>query len=149
MYVHMFAQHKLALRFNNEGVPHWEDRAIRYGWPLARGLINRVLGIRRGVEVEDEAAVFNEFDFVADLLADGRPCLCGERFGAADLTFAALSAAVIVPPDYGVPLPQPDVFSPGMKALVERAREHPAGRYALAVFAEHRREVVLERADVA
>ena len=39
--------------------------------------------------VEDEAAVWREFDFVADLLSDGRPHLCGERFGAADLTFAA------------------------------------------------------------
>jgi hypothetical protein len=29
-----------------------------------------------------------------------------------------------------------------MAALVERAREHPAGRYALTLFAEHRREHV-------
>ncbi len=35
-----------------------------------------------------------------------------------DLTFAALSASVIVPPMYGVPLPQPDVLSPGMATLV-------------------------------
>jgi hypothetical protein len=33
MYVHMLAARRLALRFNNEGVPSWEDRAIRYGWP--------------------------------------------------------------------------------------------------------------------
>jgi glutathione S-transferase len=145
MYVHMLAQRKLALQFNNQGVPGWEDRVIRYGWPFARGFVNRVLGIRRGIEVEDEAAVWRELDFVADLLADGRPCLCGERFGAADLTFAALSASIIVPPVYGAPLPQPDVLSPAMAALVERARAHPAGRYALAVFAEHRREVVPSR----
>ena len=92
------------------------------------------LGIRPGIEVEDEAAVWREFDFVAELLADGRAHLCGERFGAADLTFAALSASVIVPPVYGVPLPQPDVLPPHTAALVERAREHPAGRYALALF---------------
>jgi glutathione S-transferase len=84
-----------------------------------------------------------EFDFVAELLADGRPFLCGEHFSAADLTFAALSASVIVPPEYGVPLPQPDVLSPGMAALVQRAREHPAGRYGLTLFAEHRRESIL------
>jgi glutathione S-transferase len=143
MYIHMLAQRKLALRFNNEGVPYWEDRVIRYGWPLARGFVNRGLGIRRGIEVDDEAAVWREFDFVAELRADGRPYLCGERFSAADLTFAALSAPVIVPPMYGVPLPQPDVLSRGMAALVARAREHPAGRYALALFSEHRRAPVL------
>ncbi len=140
MYVHMLAQRKLALRFNNEGVPSWEDRAIRYGWPFARGYVKRVLGIRPGIEVEDEAAVWRELDFVADLLSDGRPYLCGERFGVADLTFAALSAPVVVPPGYGVPLPQPDVLAPGMAALVGRARAHPAGRHALTLYAEHRGE---------
>lgn len=138
MYVHMLPEAKLALRFNNAGVPGWEDRFIRYGWPVAQRYVKRVLAIRPGIEIEDEAAVFGEFDHVAERLADGRPYLCGERFGAADLTFAALSASVTAPPGYGVALPQPDVLSPGMAALVERAREHPAGRYALALFAEHR-----------
>lgn len=139
MYVHMLAQPKLMLRFNNEGVPRWEDRALRWGWPLAVRWARRELGIRPGIEAADEAAVWREFDFVAELLADGREHLCGDRFGAADLTFAALSAAQVVPPEYGVPLPQPDVLPPHTAALVERAREHPAGRYALALFARHRR----------
>jgi hypothetical protein len=43
---------------------------------------------------------------------------------------------------YGVPLPQPEVLPAHMAALVERAREHPAGRYALALFAERHREKV-------
>ena len=105
-------------------------------------LRGRALGIRPGVEVEDEAAVWGELDFVAELLADGREHLCGERFSAADLTFAALSASVIVPPVYGVPLPQPDVLPPEIAALIERVRAHPAGRYALALFNERRRDTV-------
>lgn len=143
MYVHMLSQRNLMLSFNNEGVPSWEDRAIRYGWPFATRFARRRLGIRPGIEAEDEAAVWRELDFVAELLADGRPHLCGERFGAADLTFAALAAAVVVPPVYGVPLPQPDVLPPRTAALVERVREHPAGRYALALFEEHRRHSVV------
>ena len=142
MYVHMLDQPELMLRFNNEGVPRWEDRLMRWGWPLARRWARRELGIRPGIEVADEAAVWKEFDFVAGLLADGRMYLRGDRFGAADLTFAALSAASVVPPIYGVPLPQPDLMPPATAALVERAREHPAGRYALRLFAEHRREAI-------
>jgi glutathione S-transferase len=140
LYIHMFTHRKLALRFNNQGVPYWEDRAIRLGWPLAQSVIRRELGIRPGGEVDDEAAVFSEFDRVAGLLADGRPHLCGERFSAADLTFAALSAPLVVPPVYGVPLPRPEILPPRMRALVERAREHPAGHYGLTLFATHRRE---------
>jgi glutathione S-transferase len=142
MYVHMLAERQLALRFNNQGVPRWEDRAIRYGWPLARRYVNHALGIRPGIELQDEAAVWSELDFVAGLRADGRPYLCGERFTAADLTFAALCAPLVVPPTYGIPLPQPEVLQPAMAALVQRARAHPAGRYALALFVEHRRATV-------
>ncbi len=112
------------------------------GWPLAVRLVHRELDIRPGVEVEDAATVFRELDFVAELLADGRRHLCGDRFTAADLTFAALSASVVVPPTYGVSLPQPDVLPPRTAALVQRVRDHPAGRHALALFAERRRETV-------
>jgi glutathione S-transferase len=149
MYVHMLAQRELLLQFNNQGVPPWEDRAIRWGWPLVVRLVSRVLDIHPGVDVEDEAMVWRELDFVAELLADGRPYLCGERFGAADLTFAALSAPVIVSPIYGVTLPQPAALPPRPAALVERAREHPAGRYALRLIAEHRRETLVPAAPVA
>ncbi len=138
IYVHMLEQRSVMLSFNNRGVPAWEDRALRWGWPLATRLVGRVLDIRPGLEVQDEAIVWAEFDFIAGLLADGRPYLCGERFSAADLTFAALAAPVILPSTYGTPLPQPHQIAPRTAALIERAREHPAGRHALAVIAEHR-----------
>ncbi len=138
VYVHMFPQRKLALDFNNAGIPAWENRLARGGWPLFERLISRVLDISPGCEIRDEATVFGELDYVAELLADGRPYLCGERFTAADLTFAALSAPVVVPSEYGTPLPQPEVMAPATAALVTRAREHPAGRHALDMFARHR-----------
>jgi glutathione S-transferase len=139
MYVHMLTQRELLLSFNNQGVPPWEDRALRWGWPFAVRFIGRALAITPGVDVEDEATVMRELDFVGDRLAHGRPHLCGDHFGAADLTFAALAAAVVVPPIYGVPLPQPELLAPETAAFVRRAREHPAGAYAMTLFAEYRR----------
>ena len=53
MYVHMLAERRLALRFNNDGVPAWEASAMRYGWPVATRFVARYLGIRPGVEAED------------------------------------------------------------------------------------------------
>lgn len=142
MYVHMFPERELLLHFNNAGVPRWEDRVVRLGWPVVARYAKWHLGIKPGIEVEDEAVVWRELDFVAGLLADDRPYLCGERFGAADLTFAALAAAAVVPPIYGTPLPQPDELPARTAALVERARDHAAGRYAMRLFETHRREVV-------
>jgi glutathione S-transferase len=148
IYVHMLAQRELLMRFNNQGVPPWEDRTIRWGWPFIVGFAKRVLDIRPGVEVGDEAVVWREFDFVAERLADGRRYLCGERFGAADLTFAALAAPVLVPTVYGVTLPQPEVMAADTALLIERARAHPAGCFALGLIAEHR-PVPGSRASVA
>ena len=139
IYVHVLEQRKLALSFNNTGVPAWEDRMLRLTWPLAAEAVRRALGIRPGGEVQDERVVWAELDFVAERLADGRRFLCGDAFGAADLTFAALASPVIAPAQYGTPLPQPGVMAPATAALIERAREHPAGRFAMRMFAEHRR----------
>ncbi|HWX75324.1 MAG TPA: glutathione S-transferase N-terminal domain-containing protein [Solirubrobacteraceae bacterium] len=139
MYVHMLAQRELALEYNNQGVARWEDRLVRWGWSSISSFLRRELEITPGIEREDEALVFAELDHVAALLADGREYLCGERFGAADLTFAALSASLLLPPEYGVRLPQPELLAPDTAALVRRAREHPAGAYALELFARHRR----------
>jgi glutathione S-transferase len=136
IYVHMLRDRPLALRFNNDGVPAWEEQVVRHGWPAMQLLIKRVLEIGPHSEQQDEAAIWRELDFVAGILADGRPHLCGERFTAADVTFAALAAAIVVPPTYGVALPQPSEMRPELAALVERAREHPAGAYALSLFAE-------------
>jgi glutathione S-transferase len=104
--------------------------------------MRHALDITPGIEVEDERIVWREFDFVAETLEQRGPHLCGERFTAADLTFAALAASVIAPPQYGVTLPQPDELDAGTADLVRRAREHPAGGYALKLYAECRRSSV-------
>jgi glutathione S-transferase len=139
IYVHVLAGPRdLAVQFNDQGVPGWEDTLVRRGWGPITRFVARALDIRPGVEVEDERTVWSEFDFVAERLSAGGPYLCGERFGAADLTFAALAAAVLAPPQYGVALPQPDVLPRQTADLITRAREHPAGRYAMRLFAENR-----------
>ena len=144
IYVRMLAQRRRCARLQQPG-------RARLGGPCdSHRLAARdgrscatPLGIRPGVEVEDEAQVWRELDGVAELLADGRPYLHGERFGAADLTFAALAAPVILPADYGVTLPQPEELDEVTARIVERARAHPAGQYALKLIAQERRAPVL------
>src|SRR5437764_4137302 len=142
MYVNMLEAKDLLLSFNNTGVPRWEDRFMRAGFALVTPLVKRRLSITPGIELSDEADVWGELDWVAELLGDGRPYLSGERFGAADLTFAALSAAIVVPPDYGTPLPGLDGMPPAARDFVSRAREHPAGQFALSLVERHRRETI-------
>ena len=115
---------------------------MRHGFRAVTPLVKRRLAITPGIERFDERDIFRELDWVAGLLADGRPYLSGDRFGAADLTFGALSAAVVAPRDYGIPLPAPADMPPATRAFVERARAHPAGAFALSLVERHRRERV-------
>ena len=78
------------------------------------------------------------FDAVGERLADGRRYLAGDAFSAADLAFAALAAAVLLPPRYGVRLPSPEELPEPFGAEVRALREHPAGRFALGLYDQGR-----------
>ena len=121
------------------GVPAGERRAFAaFGWLLEPG-IRRYLGVDAAAAASALVAVERVFDEIAAMLEDGRPFLTGERFTAADLTFAALSAAVLVPEGYGSPLPQPGDLPAPMAAQVRRLREHPAGAFAARLYRDERR----------
>jgi glutathione S-transferase len=139
MYALMLELKGPMLRVNNQGVPAWEGRAMSALWPLVTRWGRRDLGIHADTVRVDEENVLRAFDAIAERLRDGRPYLYGERFTAADLTFAALAAAVIVPPEYGVRLPQPDELPQHVASMVRDFREHPAGAYAMELFRTERR----------
>ena len=139
MYAHMLPRKQEMLPVNNQGVPAWEDRAFRLLWPVAKRWGERELGIGPTTFRDDEPRVLRAFDEVAERLADGRPYLCGERFTAADLTFACLAAPVTVPPEYGVRLPQPEELPEPIAGDLRAFREHPAGAFALRLFHDERR----------
>jgi glutathione S-transferase len=138
MYAHMLGRRDLLLDFNNQGLPRWEDRAMRMAYSFIEGVIKRELGVTPTTIADDEPRVWAAFDAVAERLADGRPCLCGERFTAADLTFAALAAPAICPPEYTVDLPQLEDLPPKLAELVGAFRAHPAGAYALGLYRKER-----------
>jgi glutathione S-transferase len=123
-------------------VPAWQRRSFPYVYPVASRIIDHVLEVTPETAAGSEKAVNATFDEVAERLSDDRPYLCGESFTAADLTFAALAAPLVMPPEYGVTLPQPDVLPEPMASKVRALRAHPAGEYALRMFREERRKQV-------
>jgi glutathione S-transferase len=139
MYNGLRGRSDIAIAYGCTGVPAWQRRALPLAYPLAARIIDRYLDVTPATAARAEAEVRAVFDGVAERLADGRPYLCGERFSAADLTFASLAAPMLMPPEYGVPLPQPDELPAAMAATVRELRAHPAGAHALKMFREERR----------
>lgn len=88
--------------------------------------------------------VREELDATASRLQRSR-YLCGELFTAADLTFAALAAPVLlISPEegYGARLPEYSSLDDEAQALITEMRTHPAGQFALRIYAEERRRVL-------
>ena len=139
MYHAMRGRRDLATKYAPTGVPGWQRRALAAGYPVVARVIDRYLSITPATAAASERECRAVFDAVAERLGDGRSHLTGDRFTAADLTFAALSAALLMPPEYGVPLPQPDELPAAMGGAVREWREHPAGAYALRLFRDERR----------
>lgn len=139
MYFCIRGRRDLAIAYACTGVPAWQRRGLPLAYPLVVRIIDRYLDITPASAEGSEAKVRAAFDSVAERLGDGRPYLCGERFSAADLTFASLAAPLLMPPEYGVPLPQPAELPAAMAAKVREFRAHPAGAFALRMFCEERR----------
>jgi glutathione S-transferase len=139
MYYGLRGRRDVAIAYGCTGVPAWERRALPLVYPLAARIIDRYLDVTPATATRAETEVRATFDAVAERLSDARPYLCGERFSAADLTFASLAAPMLMPPEYGVPLPQPEELPAAMAATVREFRAHPAGAHALRMFREERR----------
>jgi glutathione S-transferase len=138
MYNGIRGRSDIATDYACTGVPAWQRRALPLAYPVVSRAIDRILDVKPLTAAQAEAEVRATFDRVANLLNDGRTYLWGKRFSAADLTFAALAAPMLMPPEYGVPLPQPEDLPPSMAAVVRELRTHPAGVHALAMFRDQR-----------
>lgn len=136
VYFHLLDRRDL-LHYNATGVPSVERVALNLVFPLAALYIRRRLRISQARVDRDVAAIRAAFDEIGARV-DGRRYLVGDTFTAADLAFASLAAPMILPAEYGTPLPRPDEVPEALRRLVEEYRQHPAGVYAMRMFREER-----------
>ncbi|MDF1666551.1 MAG: glutathione S-transferase family protein [Planctomycetota bacterium] len=79
------------------------------------------------------------FDEVEKRLTDGRPFLCGDSLSAADITFAALGAPMVLPKNYHIPMPELSELHPDLADEIRRYQERPGGQFIFKLYNEQRR----------
>jgi glutathione S-transferase len=137
-YYHLLQHHDLFMMSVLAGVTGVERKLFKIVAPVVKKLM------RLGMRIDDAGAersleyIEGVFATVDELLSDGRSYLVGEDFGAADLTFAALAAPVLLPENYGSPLPSLDEVPAELKAQIEAFRATPAGAFGLRMYRQHR-----------
>jgi glutathione S-transferase len=118
-------------------VPRTEIRAARLLAPAIAGVMKRGLKVTPAGIARSRERCADVFAEVEVRLADGRRYLCGDRFTAADLTFASLAVPILLPPELSSFVPM-DRTPAAMQDEVERQRDTVAGQFALRLYREDR-----------
>lgn len=142
-YSHLLHERKLLVQVWSDGAPRSERLVVPVIMPIARRLIRRGYKITADGAARSLDRVSNAFKLVEARLRDGRTYLVGERFTAADLTFASLAAPVLFPPQCRAALPKLEMVPSKMKDEVARFRETAAGQFALSLY-ERERNIIPE-----
>lgn len=139
VYFHALQTPRMAMRTSSQGVPGWQAFVAPLCYPVLKVYITRLLDVtaeRVRTGLDSSRGIIAQVDAA---LSDGRPYLVGSRFSAADLTLACMMAPFLMPPEYGVRLPQPDDVSEPMRAIIGEMRSTRTGQYVLHLYRTHRR----------
>jgi len=138
MYDALLPHRKCVLDYASAKVPRWQARTLPTLLPIIALGLRKLLGVTNDSVAQAFAEVTATYERVSERLSDGRRYLVGTSFSAADLTFAALSAPLVLPREYGVPLPRLDEIPEAMAERVRAFRAMPAGRFVMRMYAEER-----------
>lgn len=121
--------------YNTAAAPPWQHHLLNLSRPFVGRAIARRIGLTGPAVAAAQDRVRATFDRMAARLRDGRVYLCGDELTAADLTFAALGAISVMPPEYGSAVFElsqlPDPYG---RKLISEMRAHPAGEFILRIY---------------
>lgn len=139
-YGHLLGDSALAKKFMAGWAPAGERWLAGSCYPVLRTAIRRALAVTPAKVELSRARVDEVFGEVETQLADGRRYLLGDRFGAADLSFAALASPAVVPDHRESRMPALEDVPEEFAGAVRRWRARPAGQFVERLWSEHRGE---------
>lgn len=145
-YSHLLDDAARLVPLMGRNVPAWEPVAMRATLPAAVALMRKGMNITPATAQRSLERTRELFAEASALLDDGRPYLTGDRFTAADLTFAALATPALFPPEHARWLGSLDDIPPAMADEVRALRETPAGRFAMRLYRDERARTVRPKA---
>lgn len=120
------------------GVPFWEKLLFPIIFPKVSSIVRQRYEIVDTSTAESYREIEIVFDRVTNVLSDGRKYLLGDRFSAIDLTFAALAAPILQPPEHPVSKVAIELLPTQMQTEIRKSQATPAGEFGLRIYAQHR-----------
>jgi glutathione S-transferase len=137
-YYHLLPHREIMIRPLSEGTPDWEVSAVKSCYPVFAGILRLLLWLTADRAREALDKIRATMDGVDRRLESGRRYLVADRFSLSDMAFAVAAAPVVLPGEYGGPIPSLPEMPPAVQAVVAEMRQRPAGQFALRIYKEHR-----------
>ncbi len=118
----------------SKGTPGFEQVGLAIAFPLMRRVVQQAYNVTASSAASSLVEIKQVFEIVNQRLADNRLYLVGGKFSAADLTFAALAAPALRPPEHPIISSQSHEINSEMAAVIQELRATPAGAYALRLY---------------
>jgi glutathione S-transferase len=120
------------------GVPIWEKLLFPILFPKIRSILTDSFDLTATSASESYQEIELVFDRVTEVLADGRKYLLGDRFSAIDITFAALAAPTIQPPEHHISPSPLELLPDRMQFDIRKLQATPSGEFGLRLYRENR-----------
>jgi glutathione S-transferase len=137
-YFHLLPQRAKILELMRLATPPGEHLLVRVAFPLLRGLMRRGMRIDAAGAERSRDKVRAGFEEISRRLADGRPYLMGDRFGALDIAFASFCSPLLAPPEHPIRKMTQAEFPEALNAEGRAHADTPAARFALRMYQQHR-----------
>ncbi len=125
-------------KYNAACAPAWQRHCLELLFPIAAYGVKRHFNVNQSTVDRAEGIVLEYLDRIARRLANGEGFLFGDQFSAADLTFSSLFSPLLLPANFGVPLPKLEQLPSPLQTLIDNYRAHPAGQFALRMYQHYR-----------
>lgn len=137
-YYHLLPHRELMIDPLSSGTPDFERTAVKAAYPVFAGLLRLLLQLNGQHVAKSLDIVRTTFSAVETRIAGGRCYLVGDRLTLSDLAFAVAAAPVVLPPNYGGPIPSFEQMPSEIQAIVKEMRARPAGAFALQIYQQQR-----------
>jgi glutathione S-transferase len=121
-----------------KGAPLLERVGFEIAFPFISAKVRKIYNITPESAAASLQGIREIFDKVDRILASGQPYLAGDKLSAADLTFAALSAPILLPPEHPILMSKIEELPVEMASVIKELQATAAGSHALRLYREHR-----------
>jgi glutathione S-transferase len=138
VYANMLPNRKVTGPLMTCKSPWWEKATVKLLYPLQAWAMRKVLLINPASVEKSRVQMIAAFKEISKRISGEGGFLFGDKLTMADLVFAAGTAPITLPPEYGAPFPSYEDSPPPMRATILAVQATEAGRLALRVYREFR-----------